>query len=177
VRLTCKTLRGVIDDDLPAVVGIFEDEGEETFGAATVFFAAFQVVLADDDGEVFIERMDLEVGVRESAHSGFIGVVVFVLVEQAGEAAEDLVGDKERVRRVFISLGETSQIAFIPGVLLGDKNLDDVEFLASSSVERVRFLRRKKSGREKGETEGGEAKRGAKIHRESRRRGVGSALL
>ena len=99
-------LGGVVKDDLPAVVGVFEDEGEETFGAAAVFFAAIEVVFANNDGEVFVEGVDLEVGVGEGAHGGFAGVVVFVLVDEAGEAAEDLVGDEERVGRVLVSGGE-----------------------------------------------------------------------
>ena len=94
-------LGGVVDDDLPAVVGVFKDEGEEAFGDAAVFLAALEMVFADDDGEVLIERMDLEVGVGEGAHRGLVGVVVLVLVEQAGKAAGDLVGDDEGVRRVL----------------------------------------------------------------------------
>ena len=134
------SLRGVVDDDLPAVVGIFEDEGEEAFGVAAVFFAAFEVVFADNDSEVFVERMDLEVGVVEGAHGGFVGVVVLVLVEQAGEAAGDLVGDEEGVGGVFVAAGEAGEVALVPGVLLGDQDLDDVEFLARGGVERVRLL-------------------------------------
>ena len=113
----------MVDDDLPAVVGIFEDEGEESFGVAAVFLAAFEVVFADDDGEVFVEGMDLKVGVGERAHGGSVGVVAFVLVEQAGEAAEDLVGDKEGVGRVFEAAGEGGEVALVPGVLLGDRTL------------------------------------------------------
>ena len=53
----------VVNDDLPAFVGIFQDEGEQAFGDATVFLAALEMVFADDDGEVLIEGMDLKVRV------------------------------------------------------------------------------------------------------------------
>ena len=88
-------LGGVVDDDLPAVIGVFEDQGEEAFGDAAVFLAAVEVVFADDDCEVLVEGMDLEVGVAQGAHRGSVGVVVLVLVDEAGESTEDLVGDEK----------------------------------------------------------------------------------
>ena len=147
----------MVEDDLPAVVGVFEDEGEEAFGVAAVFFAALEAVFADDDGEVFVERVDLEVGVGEGAHGGFARVVVFVLVEQAGEAAEDLVSDEEGVGRVLVSLGEAGEVALVPGVLLRKKDLDDVELLPGGGVEGVGLLREDKSRRQEGEDESGKA--------------------
>ena len=127
----------MIDDDFPAVVCVLEDEGEEAFGVAALFFAAFEAVFSGDDGEVLVERMDFEVGEAESSHGGFVGVVVLVLVEQAGEAAEDLVGDEEGVGRVFEAVDVAGEVAFVPGVLLGEEDLDDVELLARGGVERV----------------------------------------
>ena len=120
----------MIDDDLPAVVCVFEDEREEAFCIAALFFAAFEAIFSGDDGEVLVERMDLEVGEAESAHGGSGGVVALVLVEQAGEAAEDLVGDEEGVGRIFEAVDVTGEVAFVPGVFLGEEDLDDVEFLA-----------------------------------------------
>ena len=133
----------MVDDDLPAVVRIFEDEGEEAFNVAAVLFAALEMVFADDDGKVFVERMNLEVGVGKGAHRGFARVIVLVLIEQAGEAAEDLVGDEEGVGRVLEAAGEGGEVALVPGVLLGDEDLDDVELLAGRGVERI-WLRAEK---------------------------------
>ena len=131
----------MVNDDLPAFVGIFEDEGEQAFGDATVLLAALKVVFSDDDGEVLIEGMNFKVRVAEGAHGGLVGVVVFVLVEQTSESAGDLVGDNERVRRVLEGVGEGREIALVPGVLLGEEDLDYVEFLAGGGVERIRRLR------------------------------------
>jgi len=157
-------LGGVIYDDLPAIVGVFEDEGEESFSVSAVFFAAFEMIFADDHGEVFIERVDFEVSVGEGTHGGLARVVVLVLVDEAGEATEDLMGDEEGVGRVFVAAGEGVEVAVIPGVLLREEDLDDVEFLASCGVERVWILRCEEGGGKEGEAEGGEAKRAEKGH-------------
>jgi hypothetical protein len=154
----------VIDDDLPSVVGVLEDEGEETFDVASVFFASFNVVFADDDGEVFIERVNFKVGVGEGAHGCFAGVVVFVLLDEASEAAKDLMGDEEGIGRVFESTGECDEVSFVPGVLLSDEDLDDVEFLAGGGVEWVGRLLRVNGRCHKGEEESGEAEGGTKGH-------------
>ncbi len=130
----------MIDDDFPAVVCVFEDEGEEAFRVAAVFLASFEAIFSRDDSEVFVERMHLKVGEAECAHCGSGGVVALVLVEQAGETAEDLVGDEESVGGVFESVDVAGEVAFIPGVLLGKEHLDDVELLARGGVERVRLL-------------------------------------
>jgi hypothetical protein len=163
-------LRGVVNDDLPAVVGVFEDQREEAFGVAAVFFAAFKMVFADDDGEVFVKRMDLEVGVGEGAHGGFGGIVVFVLVEQAGETARDLAGDEDCVGGVLEASGEGREVALVPRILLGDEDLDDVELLAAGGVERVWLLRGKEGWCKEGESESGEAERRTKRHEGSRGR-------
>jgi len=88
---------GVVDDDLPAFVGFFEDEGEETVGVAALFFAAVEVVLADDVGEAIVERVDLEFGEGEIAHGGAGGVLVVVALGHAGVAAVDGAGEEEGV--------------------------------------------------------------------------------
>ena len=140
----------MIEDDLPAVVGVFDDEGEEAFDVAAVFPTALEVVFAEDDGEVLVERVDLEVGVGESAHGGLGGVVTLVFIEQTSEAAEDLVGDEERVGRVFEAAREGGEISLVPGVLLGDENFDDVQLLAAGGMERVGLLGSKEGRCEEG---------------------------
>src|ERR1700749_4307154 len=125
----------MVEADLPAVIGVFDDEGEEAFGVSAVLFAAFETIFAEDDGEGFVERMNLKGGVGEGAHGGPGGVVALVFVDEAGESAEDLVGDEERVGRVFEAACEGGEISLVPGVLLGDENLDDVQLLAAGSVE------------------------------------------
>ena len=147
----------MIHDDLPAVVGVLEDEGEEAFCIAALFFAAFEAIFSGDNGEVLVERMDLEVGEAESPHGGSGGIVALVLVEQAGEAAEDLVGDEEGVWRVFEPVNVAGEVAFVPGVLLGEEDLDDVELLARSGVERVGLLRGQQHRGVEGEAESCEA--------------------
>ena len=47
-KLSCRNLGRVVDDYFPAVVGIFQDEGEEAFGDTAVFLAALEMVFADD---------------------------------------------------------------------------------------------------------------------------------
>src|SRR5260370_32921037 len=86
-------LGGMVDDDLPAFVGFFEDEGEDAVGVAAFFLVAVEEVFADDYDEVVVEGGDLELGKGEGAHGGFGGVVVAVMVEHAVDAAEDLAGD------------------------------------------------------------------------------------
>ncbi len=136
----------MVDDDLPAVVCVFEDEREKAFCVAAILLAALDVVFAQDNGKVLVERMNLEVGVGEGSHGCFGGVVVLVLVDHAREAAEDLVSDEEGIGRVFESAGEGDEVTFIPGVFLGDQDLDDVEFLTGGGVKRVRFLRGEEGG-------------------------------
>ena len=143
-------LGGVIEDDFPAVVGVFDDEGEEAFDVATIFPAALEMVFAEDDGEVLVERMYLKVGISESAHGGLGRVVALVFIEQTSEAAEDLVGDEERVGRVFEAAREGGEISLVPGVLLGDENFDDVQLLAAGGVERVGLLGSEESRCEEG---------------------------
>ena len=156
----------MIDDDFPAVVGVFEDEREKTFRCAAFFFASFEAISSDDDGEVFVERMDFEVGEGEGSHRGSVGIVALVFVEQAGEAAEDLVGDEESVRRIFETADVTGEVAFVPGVLLREEDFDDVEFLARGGVERIGGLRGQECRRKKAKTESKEADRGTKHHRD-----------
>ncbi len=127
----------MIDDDFPAIVSVLEDEREQAFCVAAIFFASFEAIFSGDDGEVFVERVNLEVGEAEGPHGGFAGVVALVLVKQAGEAAENLVGDEESVGRVFEPVDGAGEVAFVPGVLLGEEDLDDVELLARGGVERV----------------------------------------
>jgi len=141
----------VVDDDLPAVVSIFEDEREQTFGVATIFFAAFKMVFANDDGEVFVERMDLEIAVSEGAHGCFVGIVVFVFVEQPGKTTGDLMRDEEGVGRVFIAAGKGREVAIVPGVLLRDEDFDDVQLLARGRVKGVGVLPMKGDRYEEGE--------------------------
>ena len=132
----------MVDDNLPSVIGVFKDEGKEAFGGAAVFLAAVEVVSADDDREVLIERMDLEIGVAERAHRGSIGIVVLVLVDEAGESTEDLVRDEQSVRRVLVPAREAGKIPLVPGILLGEENLNNVELLTRGGVERVGGLLR-----------------------------------
>src|SRR5207302_9043369 len=100
------------------------------FSVSALFFASFQAIFPGNNGEVFVERMNFEVGEGEGAHGGPGGVVALVLVEQAGEATEDLMGDEEGVGRVFESVDVAGEVAFVPGVFLREEDLDDVELLA-----------------------------------------------
>ena len=127
----------MVDDDLPALIGLLEDEGKDAVGVAAIFFAAVQVVFADDYGEILVERMDLELGEAESAHGRSAGVVVAILVEHPIYAAEHLVGDEEGARGVFVALDEGLKVAFIPCVLLGHENLDDIELLLGCDLELI----------------------------------------
>ena len=98
-------------------------------------------------------------------------VVSVSVIDQTGKAAKDLMGDEEGVRRVFESAGEGDEVSFVPGVLLGDEDLDDVELLAGGGVERIRLLRVEEGRRHEGEEESGEAEKGGtKGHRKSRMR-------
>ena len=126
---------GVVDYDLPALVGFFEDEGEDSFYVAAVLFAAVELVFADADGEFFVEAVDFEIGEGEGTHGGFVGVVVLVLFDEAFVSAGDLVGDEEGVGGVFVGLGEAVDVAAVPGGLLGEQDLDDVELYAGGGVE------------------------------------------
>jgi hypothetical protein len=159
---------GVIDDDLPAVVGVLEDEREEAICIAAIFFAPFEAIFSGDDGEVLVEGMDLQIGEGERPHGGSAGVVTLVLVEQAGVAAEDLASDEECVGRVFESADVADEIAFIPGVLLGQEDLDDIKLLARGGVERVWLLRGEEGGEKQSDAESGETDREAKGHEGSR---------
>jgi hypothetical protein len=163
----------VVDDDLPAVGRFFEDQGEDASCIAAIFFASFEVIFAYADGEVFVEGVDLKLGEGEGAHGGAVGVVAFVLVYEASIAAGDLVGDEEGVGRVFVAADEGGDVAAVPGCLLREKDLDDVEFLAGGGVERLRCLRGEGDGYEEGEEDGSKAKGGTQCHGEPRR---GSSL-
>ena len=143
-------LGGVVDDDLPSVVGVLEDERKEAVGIAAILLVAVKVIPPDDHGEVLVERVDLEVGVGEGAHGAPVGIVMLVLIDKAGESAKDLMSDKEGVGRVLVAAGEGGEVALVPGVLLGDKDLNDAELLLGSGVERVWFLRGGERGRKKG---------------------------
>ncbi len=125
----------MVDDDLPAFFGFFEDEGEDAVGVTAFFFASFEVVFADADGEFFVEGVDFELGEAEGSHGGFGGVVVVVLVDHAGEASVELAGDEDGVGGVFVALGEAVDVAAVPGGLLLEEDLDDVEFLLGGGVE------------------------------------------
>jgi len=160
-------LGGVIDDDFPAVVCVFDDEREEAIGRAAFSFTPFKAISSGDDGEVFVERMDFEVGEGESAHGGSVGIVALIFFEQTGETAEDLVGDEESIGRVFKTADVTGEVAFVPGVLLGEEDLDDVELLARGGVEGIGGLRTEECWGKKAETESKEAYRGAKHHKGS----------
>jgi hypothetical protein len=133
-------LGGVVDDDLPAFVSFFEDKGEEAFGVAAVFFAAFELIFADADGETVIEGVDFEIGEGEGSHSGFGGVVVAVLLDEAGVAAGDLAGEEDGVGGVFVALGEAFDVAAVPGGLLGEEDFDDAELLRCGGVEGIGSL-------------------------------------
>ena len=158
----------MIDDDFPAVVCVFEDEREEAFRIAAVFFASFQAIFSGDDGEVFVERMHLKIGKTEGTHGGSGGVIALVLLEQAGKTTEDLVGDEEGVGRVFESVDVAGEVAFIPGVLLGKEHFDDVELLARGGVERVRLLCGEEGWCDESEAESCETEGEAKRHKGSR---------
>ena len=93
-----RLLGGVVEDNLPALVGLFEDEREVAFGGTAVFLASIETIFSDAGGEVFAEGMDLEVGEAESAHGGFGGIVAAVLSEQACEPVVDCAGDEDGVR-------------------------------------------------------------------------------
>jgi hypothetical protein len=155
----------VVDDDLPALVGFFEDEGEDAVGVAAFFFVAVEVVFADDYGEPFVEGVDLELGEAEGAHCGSGGVVVAVLLEHAVDAAEDLAGDEEGVGGVFVALDEGFEVATVPGGLLGEEDLDDVELLLGGGLE-LGVLRVGDEGQKEDGEEGksGSAEAGAEWH-------------
>jgi hypothetical protein len=128
---------GVVNDDLPALVGLFEDQGEEAFGVASVFFAAIEMIFADDYGEALVERMGFELGEAEGSHRGPVGVVAAVGVEHALEAAVDYASDEDGVGGVFVGLGEGVKIASVPGGFLGQEDLDDVELCLGNWLELV----------------------------------------
>jgi len=111
--------------------------------------------------------MNLEVGEAESAHGGSGRVVALVLVEQAGEATEYLVSDEEGIGRVFESADVAGEVAFVPGVFLGEEDLDDVELLARGGVERVRLLSGEDGWCDEGEAESCEAKSETTRHKGS----------
>lgn len=142
----------MVDDDLPSVVGVLEDQGEKAFGTAAVFFCTFEAVFAEDDCEVFVEGMDLEVGVGEGSHGGSARIITLVLFDKTGKATEDLMGDKESVRRVFEALYKSCEVAVVPCVFLSDEDLDDVEFLPGGGMQWVGLLSREKDGCEQRET-------------------------
>jgi hypothetical protein len=144
----------VVDDDLPAAIGVLEDEREEAFGIAAVLFAAFEVIFSDDNGEVLVERVDLEIGVDKGSHGGFAWVVMLVLFDKAVKSTKYLVSDEEGVGRIFETLHKSDEIAVIPCVLLCNEDFDDVEFLPGGGVERVRLLSREQGGHEECETKG-----------------------
>jgi hypothetical protein len=127
----------VVDDDLPALIGFFEDEGEDAVGVASIFLAAIEMIFANDYGEFFVEWVDFQLGEGERAHDGSGGVVVPVFIEHAIDAAEDLVGDEEGVGRVFVALNEGRKVAFVPSVFLRGEDFDDVEFLLGGGFELV----------------------------------------
>ena len=127
----------MIEDDLPALVGFFEDQGEEAFCVAPFFFAAVELVFSDADGEFLVEGVDFDVGEGECSHGGFVGIVAAVLIEEASEAVVDLGGDEEGVGRVFVGFGEGVEVSIVPGVFLGDEDLDDVELLPGGGVEGI----------------------------------------
>lgn len=130
-------LGGVVENDLPTLIGFFEDEGEDAVGVAAVFFATVEMVFAEDYGELFVEGMDFEFGEAEGPHRGSAGVVVSVCIEHAVDAAVDLVGDEEGVRGVFVALNEAFEVAFVPCVLLGEEDFGDVQFLAARGLELI----------------------------------------
>jgi hypothetical protein len=127
----------VVDDDLPALIGFFEDEREDTAGGAAFFFAAIEVVFTDDYGELFVEGMDFQLREGQGAHDCFGRVVVAVFVEHAIDTAEDLVGDEEGIGGVFVALNKGWEIAFVPSVFLGHEDLDDVELLLGGGLELI----------------------------------------
>lgn len=164
---TSERLRGVVDDDAPAFGSFFHDEGEDAIGVAAGFFGAFEVVFAEGDGEVLVERMDFEVGEGEGAHGGAVGVIAVVAVKEAGEAAVDLAREEEGVGRVFVGLGEGVEITGVPGALLGEEDLDAAEFDGAGGVERLRLggggRRRGQKRNEEGKSEGA----GGELHKET----------
>ncbi len=163
----------MVDDDLPALVGLFEDEAEEAVGWAAIFLAAFEVVFADADGESLVEGVDFELGEGERAHGGLAGIVVLVLFEQAGEAAVDAAADEERIGRILVDLGEGLDVAAVPGRLLLEEDLDDVELLPAGGVELLFLLRcgscAENGGRKEDQAESGSGETGSKLHRRPRR--------
>jgi hypothetical protein len=86
-------------------------------------------------------------------------------------------GDDEGVGRVLETAGEGGEVPFVPGVLLGDEDLDDAELLARGGMERIGSLRGKESRREKAEAESGEAERETKGHSDLKGGLIGSSLL
>jgi hypothetical protein len=125
----------VVDNYLPTLVGLLEDEGKKAFGASTVFLAAVEFVLAEADGVVLAERVDFKLGEGEGAHAGLGRVVVVVLLDEAAEAAGELAGDEDGVGGVFVSEGESVDIAAVPGGLLGEEDLDDAELPRGGHVQ------------------------------------------
>lgn len=58
----------VVKHDLPALLGFFEDEGEDSFRVAAFFFTAIELIFADADGEALVEGVDFQFGEAEGAH-------------------------------------------------------------------------------------------------------------
>ena len=79
-------LGGVVDYNLPAVVGFFKDEGEKSIGRAAILFGSVEVVPADADCEGITEGMGFEFREAKRSHGCAGGVVVLVVLEDMGVA-------------------------------------------------------------------------------------------
>src|ERR1035437_3757369 len=132
----------VVEDDLPALVGFFEHEGEQAVGRPAFLLGAVQVVLAEADGERVVQRMRLQFGKRDCSHGRACEVQVLVVFHDVRVAPRYLVADEEGVGRVLISLHEAIEVAGVPGFLLRQHHFGDVEFRARRGVESVILLRR-----------------------------------
>src|ERR1700756_5148243 len=93
--------RSVIYDNLPSFVGLLEDQREHPVCISSLFFASLEVIPADHDGIVLVQRMNFEVGEVQGSHCGSVGIIPLISVDHSGEAAVDGVGDEQNVRRIL----------------------------------------------------------------------------
>ena len=125
----------MVEDDFPALGSFLHNKGEDAFGVAAGLLVAFEVVFADDDGESFVQRVDLEVGEGKRAHGGPIRVVALVALDEAAEAAADIAREEQDVGRVFVGFDEGGEVALVPGSFLREQSFDAAELDRAGGVE------------------------------------------
>ena len=131
---------------MPAGGGFFEDGGEAAGGVAAAFAGAGEVVFAGGEGEGFAEGADFDVFLLEVAEGVAVGEVGAEGGTDGGEAADGAAEDGLGVGRVFIEGEVGVEVAAVPGGLLGEEGLGDVELKAGGGEELVRLLGARECG-------------------------------